>query len=162
MEVPRQEYWSGLPLPSPGGLPNSGTELKSSALAGGFFTAEPAGKPCLLSQECLIYLLRAEHSTHRMVQWALHIGVLLLCLFYRQRSWGPASFSHMMKVEQLVRGRTRIKTSESISRGCTLSHKSVLSPSGHPVIRIRSAVLICSLENEIAIAIKFSKFFSNS
>ena len=37
----RQEHWSGLPFPSPGGLPDPGTEpasLASPALAGGFFT----------------------------------------------------------------------------------------------------------------------------
>ena len=37
----RQEYWSGIPCPPPGGLPNPGIELmslKSPALAGGFFT----------------------------------------------------------------------------------------------------------------------------
>ena len=36
-----QEYWSGLPFPSPGDLPNPGmdsTSLMSPALAGGFFT----------------------------------------------------------------------------------------------------------------------------
>ena len=43
MEFPRQEYRSGLPCPSPGDLPNPGTEtlsLMSPALAGagGFFT----------------------------------------------------------------------------------------------------------------------------
>ncbi|XP_059731514.1 dynein regulatory complex protein 8 isoform X1 [Bos taurus] len=37
----RQEYWSGLPFPSPGDLPNPGTESTSPALAGGFFTTEP-------------------------------------------------------------------------------------------------------------------------
>ena len=41
----RQEYWSGLLFPSPGDLPNTGTELPSPALAGGFFTTEPPGKP---------------------------------------------------------------------------------------------------------------------
>ena len=44
---PRQEYESGLPFPSPGDLPNSGVEPESPALAGGFFTAEPPGKPQL-------------------------------------------------------------------------------------------------------------------
>ena len=41
MEFSRQEYWSGLPCPLPGDLPNSKTEpasLTSPALAGGFFT----------------------------------------------------------------------------------------------------------------------------
>ena len=45
MGFPRQEYWSGLPLSSPGGLPHSGIEPVSVALAGGFFTNEPPGKP---------------------------------------------------------------------------------------------------------------------
>ena len=35
----RQEYWSGLPCPSPGDLPNPGIESRSPAFAGGFFTA---------------------------------------------------------------------------------------------------------------------------
>ena len=41
MELSRQEYWSGLPFPTPGDLPNPGTEPESPAspaLAGGFFT----------------------------------------------------------------------------------------------------------------------------
>ena len=43
MGFPRQEYWSGLPFPSPGYLPNPGIEPVPPALAGGFFTAEPLG-----------------------------------------------------------------------------------------------------------------------
>ena len=45
MGFPRQEYWSGLPFPSPGDLPKPGIESASPVLAGGFFTAEPPGKP---------------------------------------------------------------------------------------------------------------------
>ena len=45
MEFLRQEYWSGLPFPFPGDLPDLGMEPASPALAGGFFTAEPQGKP---------------------------------------------------------------------------------------------------------------------
>ena len=45
MGFPRQEYWSRLPFPSPGDLPGPGMEHASPALAGGFFTAEPSGKP---------------------------------------------------------------------------------------------------------------------
>ena len=40
-----QEYWSRLPFPLPGDLPNPGIELESPALAGGFSTTEPPGKP---------------------------------------------------------------------------------------------------------------------
>ena len=41
----RQEYWSGLPFPPSGDLPDPGREPASPALAGSFFTAEPPGKP---------------------------------------------------------------------------------------------------------------------
>ena len=42
---PRQEYWSGLPFPSPGDLPNSGIKPSSPGLAGRFSTTEPPGRP---------------------------------------------------------------------------------------------------------------------
>ena len=45
MGFPGQEYWSGLPFPSPGDLPDPGFKLTSLALAGRFFTTEPPGKP---------------------------------------------------------------------------------------------------------------------
>ena len=44
IDFPRQEYWSGLPFPTPGDLPDPGIEpayLASAALAGGFFTTVP-------------------------------------------------------------------------------------------------------------------------
>ena len=48
MELSWQEYWSGLPFPPPGDLPNPGAEPVSLAppvLADGFFTTVPPGKP---------------------------------------------------------------------------------------------------------------------
>ena len=48
MGFPMQEYWSGLPFPSPGDLPNAGMEpvsLASPSLAGRFYTSELPGKP---------------------------------------------------------------------------------------------------------------------
>ena len=48
MEFFRQEYWSGLPFPPQGDLPDPGiqpTSPGSPALAGGFFTTAPPGKP---------------------------------------------------------------------------------------------------------------------
>ena len=41
MGLSRQEYWSGLPLPPAGDLPDPGIKPVAPALAGGFFTAEP-------------------------------------------------------------------------------------------------------------------------
>ena len=42
---PKQEYWSGLPFPSPGNLPNSGIEPRSPSLQADALTSEPPGKP---------------------------------------------------------------------------------------------------------------------
>ena len=50
MGFSRQEYLSGLLCPPPGNLPDSGIE-PASALAGGFFTTEPPGKPLPLDTE---------------------------------------------------------------------------------------------------------------
>ena len=54
MGFPRQEYWSGLPFPSPGNLPNQGIKPASPALAGRFFTTETLRKP-LLTHTCVIW-----------------------------------------------------------------------------------------------------------
>ena len=44
VEFFRQEYWSGLPFPSPEDLPNPGTEPTFPALADGFFISELSRK----------------------------------------------------------------------------------------------------------------------
>ena len=45
MGFSRQEYWSGVPLPSPGDLPDPGIEPWSPALEADALTSEPPGKP---------------------------------------------------------------------------------------------------------------------
>ena len=63
MEFSRQEYWSGLPFPSPGNLPDpeiKAVPVESPALAGGFFTTEPLGKTS--EQICLTPFMLALHS----------------------------------------------------------------------------------------------------
>ena len=52
-EFSKQGYWSGLPFPTPGNLPDSGTEpksLASPALAGGFFTTCTTWEACTVRQ----------------------------------------------------------------------------------------------------------------
>ena len=44
MGFSRQEYWSGLPFPSPGDLPNPGIEPGSPTFQADAFTSEPPGK----------------------------------------------------------------------------------------------------------------------
>ena len=41
----RQEYWSGLPCPPPGDLPNPGIESRSPTLQADALPSEPPGKP---------------------------------------------------------------------------------------------------------------------
>ena len=53
MEFSRQEYWSGLPLSSPGDLPEPGINLVSPALQANSLLSEPPGKPkVLVAQLC--------------------------------------------------------------------------------------------------------------
>ena len=63
MEFSRQEYWSGLPFPSPGDLPDPGNEPGSSALQAGALPSEPStslpGVKCDHRQE----LFRIIHCT---------------------------------------------------------------------------------------------------
>ena len=81
MGFPRKEYWSGLPFPSPGDLPNPGIESMSPVSAGRFFTSKPLGKPGDLVN-CSENLLE--------IRW-LFPGVPLLNslahLFLRLKAW---------------------------------------------------------------------------
>ena len=58
MEFPRQEYWSGLPFPSPEDLPNPGIEPMSPvspALQVGSLPTEPSGTPTVNRASANIY-----------------------------------------------------------------------------------------------------------
>ena len=54
----RQEYWSGLPFPSPGGLPDPRINPLSPVLAGGFFTTEPREAPNIFTLFQVLFLYR--------------------------------------------------------------------------------------------------------
>ena len=75
MGFPRQEYWSGLPLPSPGDLPDPGIEPKSPAFAGEFW------QPCLSlgdlpkpgSNPGLLRSLPSEHQgSSEILKWVAY------------------------------------------------------------------------------------------
>ena len=48
MGFSRQEFWNGLPFPSPGDLPDPEIEPRSLALQADALLSEPPGKPCLV------------------------------------------------------------------------------------------------------------------
>ena len=82
MGFPKQEYWSGLPLPPPGDLSDPGikpTSCAGPALAGRFYTTTPPGKPLNymysvqqssttlsfeFSQHCVLYKHRVRQCFH--------------------------------------------------------------------------------------------------
>ena len=72
MVFSRQEYWNGLPFPTPRDLPYPGTEPASPALAGRFFTTEPSMKPNAqrgLSKQLILWLAypKFTHNSSYMV-----------------------------------------------------------------------------------------------
>ena len=55
MGFPRQEYWSGLPFPLPGDLPDPGIKPRSSALQADTLPSEPPGKPLTASVSLFLF-----------------------------------------------------------------------------------------------------------
>ena len=70
MRISRQEYQSGLPFSPPGDLPGSGIEYVSHALAGRFFTTEPARKwsEVKVAQSCPTLCDPVDYTVHGVLQ----------------------------------------------------------------------------------------------
>ena len=80
MKFPRQEYWSWLPFPPPGDLPNLGMESTSPAspaLAGQFFITASPGKSYINHYHYPKYL----KTIQRFHEWRLKIYLRHLFLF---------------------------------------------------------------------------------
>ena len=60
MGFSRQEYWSGLPFPSPGDLPDPGIKPRSPTLQADALTSEPPGKPTFCNKKGLLLLEKAS------------------------------------------------------------------------------------------------------
>ena len=81
----RQGYWSGLPCPPPGGLPDPGTEpacLTFHALAGGFFTPSPTWE--LFAIYCHYIKATTIHNNHSCLKFYFcnfsMVAICLLCI----------------------------------------------------------------------------------
>ena len=72
MGFSRQEYWSRLPIPSPGDLPDPGIEPESPALAGRFFTSDPPGKPSLIMSVQFIYAFACSNDLFFLLLYVFH------------------------------------------------------------------------------------------
>ena len=77
MGFPRQEYWSGLPFPTPGDLPDPGVEPASAALAGRFFTTAPPGKPWWVLTTRCFHDGQQERSTYHTTALISHASKVM-------------------------------------------------------------------------------------
>ena len=68
MEFSRQEYWDGLPFPSPGDLPDSGIEPGSPALRADDLPSEPPGNPYGFLENPILILKVSECNTQNKVR----------------------------------------------------------------------------------------------
>ena len=89
MEFSRQEYWCGLPFPSPGDLPNPGIKPRSPALQVDALTSEPPGKPrkttIWLSNFIPIYIYPKETKSEKDTGITLFIAALFtICRTWNQ------------------------------------------------------------------------------
>ena len=69
MGFSRQEYWSGLPFPSPGDLPDPGIEPGSPALEADALTSEPPGKPISIYTTSYLYIHLLVDPEVAYVSW---------------------------------------------------------------------------------------------
>ena len=79
MEFSRQEYWSGLPFPSPGDLPNPGIKPRSPALQVDSLPSELPGKGnSWLAGETLLFL--AQGIVVSLRPYFIAVSTVLTCL----------------------------------------------------------------------------------
>ena len=119
MGFPRQEYWSGLPFPSPGALPDPRAEPTSSALAGGFFITAPPG-----NIGCNYY-----RSLLSLWWWNPQLFLLLSCRFsvvalkfYREALW-TSNLAEKCSVRLGLKPCLHSKLIPSSLLDCVLGHR---------------------------------------
>ena len=96
MEFSREEYWSGVPLPSPGDLPNPGIKhrsLASPALTGGFFTTSatweaPHKRVCV----CMCSVTHSCLTLCNPMDWIVAHQAPLPMKFSRKEYWTGLPF----------------------------------------------------------------------
>ena len=91
MEISRQEYWSGLPFPAPGDLPDSGVKLESPALQADSLPLSYREarlnsiqlNHCSPKQLTLIVGSFPSHLLHRGSVLIVRVRFICYCLFLR-------------------------------------------------------------------------------
>ena len=143
----KQEYWSGLPCPPPGDLPDSGIEpksLMSPALAGGFFTSS------VTWEALVIRILFTKYSFPTF----LHSGQSLSRVRLFATPWTVAHQASLSITNS--RNFLKLMSIESVmpSNHLIFCHPLLLLPSIFPSIRVFS--------NELALHVRWPQYWSFS
>jgi len=154
MGFSRQEYWSGLPFLLLGDLLDPGIEPESPALAGGFFTAEPPGKPNLWAEN--------SSSCFNSPNGELLIFAKIWESMFRRKSW---PYLEQFTWEQLDRendsttGQFPTLTSRGSPGDLSLA---VLSPCGECATWVIFCCSVCSGFRKLGIlfSVSFSCLYS--
>ena len=115
----RQEYWSGLPCPPPGDLPNPGIEPMSPVLPGRFFTTEPPGKPKNIGVGSLSPL-QGILPTQESNQGLLHCRQIISQLSYQKTYWWFSVLVHGRGISLVTFHGPEIKAGGKGNRGHSL------------------------------------------
>ena len=111
MGFSRQEYWSGLPLPSPGDLPDPGIEPRSPALQADALPSEPPGKPKPVKVEVKRDTEKVEPtvlaSTFQKFVFSILIGRTLSLFVGRRSQWQDRLISKRKWKTRTGGGRTK-------------------------------------------------------
>ena len=118
----RQDYWSGLPFPSPVDLPDPGTEPGSPALQADALTSEPPGKPKHTGVGCHS-LLQEIFPTQGLNPGLPHCRQTLYRLSY-QRSLECATAEHKMATSVQLPGDFTCSIQQIEPLQCSCSKRS--------------------------------------
>ena len=109
MRFSRQEYWSGLPVPSPGDLPDPGTKPRSPELQADSLPSEPPEKPTTPRRNTIYVTIQI----YRLKNQDFHITILIsthFLIFYTIYSFLSSSFffnlghNQLNKLHNLLKG----------------------------------------------------------
>ena len=116
MGFSRQEYWSGLPCPPPGDLPNPGIKPRSPALQADSLPAEPQGKPKNTGAGSLS-LLQGIFLTQKLNHGLLHCRRILYQLsFEGSNSENRGKLSELSRERRFERKSLKRVNNEQIRR----------------------------------------------
>ena len=104
----RQEYWSGLPCPPPGDLPNPGIEPRSSSLQADSLPSRPPGKPKNTGVGGLC-LLQGIFQTQELNRGLLHCRWIL----YQLSSQGSSYYYYIQNIVNIAHINTVYKIRNS-------------------------------------------------